>query len=58
MALNTVIKMSNTYDDAEMLTSEMHDPYTRITGAWKNRTVQKHLQRGLRCGAGQVPSEG
>ena len=23
------------YDDAEMLTSEMHDPYTRSTGAWK-----------------------
>ena len=22
-------------DDAEMLTSEMHDPYTRTTGAWK-----------------------
>ena len=45
-------------DDAEMLTSEMHDPYTRTTVAWKNRTVQKHIQRGLRCGAGQIPSEG
>ena len=35
-------------DDAEMLTSEMHDPYTRKTVAWKkkNRTAQKHLQRG------------
>ena len=22
-------------DDAEMLTSEMHDPYARTTGAWK-----------------------
>ena len=45
-------------DDAEMLTSEMHDPYTRTTVAWKKRTVQKRLQRGLRCGAGQIPSEG
>ena len=24
----------------------------------KDRTVQTHLQRGLRCGAGQIPSEG
>ena len=22
-------------DDAEILTSEVHDPYARITGAWK-----------------------
>ena len=22
-------------DDAEMLTSEVHDPYARTTGAWK-----------------------
>ena len=23
------------YDDAEMFTSEIHDPYARTTGAWK-----------------------
>ena len=23
------------YDDAEMFTSEVHDPYARTTGAWK-----------------------
>ena len=23
----------------------------------ENRKIQKHLQRGLRCGAGQIPSE-
>ena len=26
-------------DDAEMLTSEVHDPYTRITVAWK---IEQH----------------
>ena len=57
MALNTVIKMSNTYDDVEMLTSEMHDPYTRMTVSWK---IEQHKNafKGHRCGAGQAPSEG
>ena len=44
-------------DDAEMFTSEMHDPYTRITIAWK---IEQHKNtfKGHRCGAGQTPSEG
>ena len=44
-------------DDAEMFTSEMHDPYTQITVAWK---IEQHKNtfKGHRCGAGQTPSEG
>ena len=45
-------------DDAEMLTSEMHDPYTRTTGAWKYENTKTPSKGGLRCGAGQIPSEG
>ena len=44
-------------DDAEMFTSEMHDPYTRITVAWKTEQ-HKNTFKGHRCGAGQTPSEG
>ena len=28
-------KVAKTTDDAEILTSEVHDPYARTTGAWK-----------------------
>ena len=45
------------FDDAEMFTSEMHDPYTRITVAWKTEQ-HKNTFKGHRCGAGQTPSEG
>ena len=44
-------------DDAEMLTSEMRDPYTRMIVAWKIEQY-KNAFKGHRCGAGQTPSEG
>ena len=44
-------------DDAEMFTSEMHDPCARTTlPARDNKTETP--SKGLRCGAGQTPSEG
>ena len=43
-------------DDAEMFTSEMHDPCTRTTVAWK-REQHKNDFKGHQCGAGQTPSE-
>ena len=45
-------------DDAEMFTSEVHDPYARTTDAWKKESTKKRLLGGVRCGAGQIPSEG
>ena len=33
-------------DDAEMLTSEMHDPYTRTTGAWKYENTKTPSKGG------------
>ena len=33
-------------DDAEMLTSEMHDPYTRTTGAWKIEQYKNTFKGG------------
>ena len=33
-------------DDAEMFTSEVHDPYARTTGAWKQESTKKRLLRG------------
>ena len=34
-------------DDAEKLTSEVHDPYTRITVAWKIEQHRNTFKRGL-----------
>ena len=44
-------------DDGEKFTSEMHDPYTRTTVAWKNRTAQKYLQRGSGVEPAKYPSK-
>ena len=35
----------NVYDDAEKLTSEVHDPYTRIAVAWKIEQHKKTFKR-------------
>ena len=34
--INQVVQIANiAFDDAEILTSEVHDPYARTTGAWR-----------------------
>ena len=44
-------------DDAEMFTSEMHDPYARLPLPARGNNTEKTF-KGHRCGAGQTPSEG
>ena len=46
------------FDDAEMFTSEVHGPYARKASAWKIRKYKETPSKGVRCGAGQIPSEG
>ena len=45
-------------DDAKMFTSEIHDPCVEQPVPENKKTQRKAFKRGVRCGAGQIPSEG
>ena len=46
------------FDEAEILTSEMHES-TLERPVPENGKIQRNtFKKGVRCGAGQIPSEG